>query len=109
MSYLTLIITIPLTLFVLLFAASNTGDVTLALWPFDGEWQAGLWLVGVGMLIVGFLLGALFVSILAQKTRFRYWQERKRSARLEAELEKLNKIQIITPQQNLEVTQIAHR
>lgn len=90
MAYLTLLITIPLTIFAVLFAISNDGDVALGLWPFDGRYTLPVWLFGLGLLGSGFFLGALFVWLLAQKTRFRYWQESRKSARLEKELEAIH-------------------
>lgn len=91
MSYLTLFITVPLTVFITLFAISNTGDISVSLWPLDQTFTIGIWLLGLGMMAAGFALGALFVSILSQKTRFRYWQERRRADKLEQELERVHK------------------
>lgn len=90
MSYLTLLITIPLTIFAVLFAVSNDADVSVGLWPLDGRHEMPIYALGLGMLIGGFLLGALFVSILAQKTRFLFWQEQRKRARLEKELDSLH-------------------
>lgn len=90
MSYLTLLITIPLTIFAVLFAVSNDSDVTVRLWPLEGAHDMPVYALGLGMLISGFLLGALFVSILAQKTRFLFWKEQRKRARLEKELDSLH-------------------
>lgn len=94
MSYLTLIITVPLTVFAILFAVSNSADVTVGLWPFEKEYTVSTWFFGLAMLGAGFFLGALFVWILSQKTRFQYWKESRRAARLEKELEALNRKQM---------------
>lgn len=92
MQYLTLLITLPLTLFAILIVLSNGGDVTLYLLPDDKEFSMTLplWQVTLGLLGGGFFLGALFVWTLHQKARFRYWQESRKCARLEKELEKLH-------------------
>ncbi len=92
MQYLTLLITLPLTLFAVLIVLSNGGDVTLYLLPDDKEFSMTLplWQVTLGLLGGGFFLGALFVWTLHQKARFRYWQESRKCARLEKELEKLH-------------------
>lgn len=92
MQYITLIITLPLTVFAVLFVLSNPDSVTLYLWPEDQDFSyaAPLWQVGLGLLGGGFFLGALFVWLLSQKMRFRYWQESRKSARLEKELEQLH-------------------
>ncbi len=92
MQYLTLLITLPLTLFAVLIVLSNGGDVTLYLLPDDKEFSMTLplWQVTLGLLGGGFFLGALFVWTLHQKARFRYWQESRKCVRLEKELEKLH-------------------
>lgn len=92
MQYLTLLITVPLALFSVLFVLANGDAVTFYLWPEDDLLSMTLpgWQFGLGMLFGGFFLGALFVSLLAQKTRFRYWQESRKATRLEKELEALH-------------------
>lgn len=91
MAYLTLIITIPLTLFALAFAASNSAIVTAGLWPLDKTWEMPLSILGLGMLGLGFLTGSLFVWLLYQRLRYRNWQHRRKIARLEKELDKHKK------------------
>lgn len=93
--YLTYIITVPLTIFAILFAFSNSGDVTFYVWPGDDALShtVPVWALGLGFLGVGFFCGALFVWILDQKTRFRYWRESRRAARLEKELDRLHAAQ----------------
>ncbi len=87
MAYLTLLITIPLTVFAILFAISNGDDISVGLWPLEGRYALPVWIFGLGLLGCGFFLGALFVWLPAQKMRFRYWQESRKSSRLEKELE----------------------
>jgi uncharacterized membrane protein YciS (DUF1049 family) len=92
MRYLTFLITLPLTVFSVLLVLSNGAAVTLSLLP-DEEAFAfvlPLWQVALGFLGAGFLFGALFVGILGQRARFRYWQQSRRAARLEKELEELH-------------------
>lgn len=91
MKYVTLIITIPLTLFAALFALSNTAAVELSLWPLPLTYTTTINILGAAFLGAGFLAGALFVWFHSQKMRFQYWQERKKSARLEQELDLLHK------------------
>jgi len=86
MAYLTLLITIPLTLFTLSFAISNGDEISLGLWPLEQKLTLPGWQFGLGFLGAGFLSGALFVWLLSQKTRFLYWKESRRAARLEKEL-----------------------
>ncbi|HYD19353.1 MAG TPA: LapA family protein [Patescibacteria group bacterium] len=89
MAWLTWIITLPLTIFAVLFAVSNHADVTVGLWPFEKTLAVQSWLLALGMLGAGFFLGALFVWILSTRTRVKYWQEQRRASRLEKELEKI--------------------
>lgn len=91
MVYLTLIITLPLTVFAVLFALSNGQGVDLTLWPLEGKMSLPLSVVGLCLLATGFFCGALFVWMLSQKTRFKLWQETRRAERLEKELDALHK------------------
>lgn len=91
MSYLTLIITVPLTIFAVLFAVSNKAPVAVEFWPFTGVFETTINILGAVMLGGGFFLGALFVWIHSQKLRFKYWQESRKAARLEKELDLLHK------------------
>ena len=89
MAYLTLIITIPLTLFALAFAASNSASVKFGLWPLEQTWDLPLSILALGMLGLGFLCGASFVWIMYQRLRFRHWQHSRKISRLEKELDGL--------------------
>lgn len=97
MAYLTLIITIPLTLFALAFAASNSASVKFGLWPLDQTWEVPLSILGLGMLGLGFLSGATFVWIMYQRLRFRHWQHSRKISRLEKELDSLNQKAVEEP------------
>ncbi|MFN7114570.1 MAG: lipopolysaccharide assembly protein LapA domain-containing protein [Alphaproteobacteria bacterium] len=92
MQYLTLVITLPITVFAVLLVLSNGTAVTLHLLPDDDVFALTLplWQIALGLLGGGFFLGALFVWLLHQKARFRFWQESRKAARLEKELEKLH-------------------
>jgi uncharacterized membrane protein YciS (DUF1049 family) len=94
MNYLTLFITVPLTLFAIIFAVSNTSDVAVSALFIDGEFKIPLYLLGLGMLGGGFFCGALFVWILSQKTRYKCWKETRRAERLEKELDALRPTQV---------------
>lgn len=86
MFLLTLLITLPLTAFAVLFAVSNRQDVMVSLWPLVEDYALPLWLVGLGLLGIGFFLGACFVSFQAQRLRFRLWREKNRADRLEKDM-----------------------
>jgi uncharacterized integral membrane protein len=90
MNYILLLITIPLTVFTVLFAVANPQDVTVNFAPVLSEtFQAPLAAVALGMMGAGFFFGAFFVWMHAHRTRFRHWKLRRHAARLEKELETL--------------------
>ena len=92
MNFLTLLISVPVTLFAVSFALSNTEAlVSVGLWPFEEDFSLPLPVFALGLLGCGFFLGALFVWILSQRTVFRYWQEKRRGRRMEVELDDLHK------------------
>lgn len=87
MTYLTFFITVPLTLFALVFAAANTDAVVIKFLLVEETFSFPLYQVGLGMLGLGFFSGALFVWMLYQKLRFDHWRLSRRARRLEKELE----------------------
>lgn len=87
MTYLTFLITIPLTLFAALFAVANLDVVTVGIFLVEGEMSLPLYQVALGMLGLGFFSGALFVWLLYQKLRFDHWRLSRRAKRLEKEIE----------------------
>lgn len=54
-----LVVTLPIILVSASFAVSNTGPVVLALWPFETQIALPIVLLLFGVLISGFLLGAI--------------------------------------------------
>jgi len=93
MQYITLLITLPLAVISVLVVLANPEPATVFLWPEDDvlKLTVPMWQLSVGLLFSGFFLGALFVWLHSQKTRFRYWAEARKSARLEKELEELHR------------------
>lgn len=91
MAYLSLFITVPLTVLAVLFVVSNTADVSVYVYPGSEPLTAPFYVAGLALLLGGFLAGAIFVSLHAQKTAFRYWQEKQKSARLEKDLDDLHR------------------
>ena len=91
MTYLTLLITVPLTLIAVFFAVANTTEAPFFLLPGAEAVTLPIYIVGLGMLLGGFLGGALFVGIHAQRTTYQLWQEKKRAAQLEKDLDALHK------------------
>lgn len=91
MKYITWIITLPLTALAVIFAAGNTQYVPLYLSPFDEPVQTRLYMIGLAMLGIGFLCGALFVWLNSLKLNVKYRSEQKRADRLDRELERQKK------------------
>jgi uncharacterized membrane protein YciS (DUF1049 family) len=92
MNYLLLLITIPLTLFAVAFAVANTHDVTVHFEPFlKATLVEPLGTVALGMMGAGFFFGALFVWMYTHRLRFRHWRQSRHVARLEKELDVLQK------------------
>jgi hypothetical protein len=88
--YITFLITLPMTVFAVLFAVSNPQDAQLYLFPGDEVHAVPMYWLGLGLLVGGFFLGAFFVGLHAQKTQFRYWREKARAEKLEKELDALH-------------------
>jgi len=68
-------ITLPLTLFILSFAVSNTETVEVFFTPFTSSVDIYLSFICLGMLILGFLCGALYVWIHDLKQRGKSWNK----------------------------------
>ncbi len=88
MKYLNILITLPITVFAIFFASVNTDSITISLNPVYDEFEMPIYLLALGMLGIGFLSGALFVSMNEYKTKVKLRKERKRANLLEKELEK---------------------
>lgn len=86
MRNVTLLITAPFALFVVLFAISNMGSVTARLLPFERDFTMPLYVLCLGMLGAGFLSGASFIWILTRATHFQHWRQKRYMGKLEKEL-----------------------
>lgn len=60
---LSLIVTLPITLLVVLFAISNLDQVTLHLYPFPLDMPVQIWALTLIELFIGFLLGGIVTWI----------------------------------------------
>lgn len=92
MRYLLWLISIPLTIFVILFTISNPVVVHVTLIPFESAWDVPLATIGLAMMALGFLAGSVFVGVQGYRTQIKKWQETRRADRLEKELERVKKI-----------------
>lgn len=86
MKYLTLLITLPLTVFILAFAVSNRAMVDVSLWPLEQRFSYPFYIVGLALLALGFFCGALFVWLPTLALRFGHWRLKKHAQKLESSL-----------------------
>jgi putative membrane protein len=86
MRRLWLIVTVPLTIVLAVFAVANRDDVALSLWPFDVQMQLPLFVLALGTLALGLLIGAFLMWIPLLGWRHRAYAETRRADRLGAEL-----------------------
>jgi uncharacterized integral membrane protein len=83
---ISLVITAPITLLVVLFAVSNLDQVTLHLRPFPFDMTISIWALTLIELFVGFLLGAIVTWIGDRKRRRETRALRRRMTELEQAL-----------------------
>ena len=86
MKRLSLIVTIPLVLVLIVFAVSNRQRVELSLWPFLVLQDVPLFLLALGMLALGALAGGLWVWLPLTRWRLRARSHERRIVELEAAL-----------------------
>lgn len=86
MRKLSWIITIPLTVVCVIFALANRQPVTVDLWPFAISYEPPLFLLVLGALLLGFLLGALVSWFTGSRTRDRARRAYYRASDLEREV-----------------------
>ena len=93
MRRLSWIITIPFTLIVVVFAITNRGPVTVTLWPLPWIAELPLYLVVLGSLLVGFLVGAAIAWLSAGRRRHEARLTAERLRGVSAELTRLKRQQ----------------
>tara|TARA_B100001971_G_C18031936_1_gene453017 strand:+ start:323 stop:709 length:387 start_codon:yes stop_codon:yes gene_type:complete len=103
---INLLITVPLSLFVLLFAVSNTQKIDVFLNFFGLELTLPMYVISLGMMAVGFLVGCFLVWMNLYGYRIKYWSVSRKNTKLENEIDQLkadldkaeNEAEVITPQ-----------
>jgi uncharacterized integral membrane protein len=88
---LSFIITLPVTLVVLVFALSNRGPIGLTFWPLAITIDLPIYLVVLGSLVAGLLLGGVITWLAGRRVRRqarRLQQETRRQAAEIADLKK---------------------
>lgn len=91
---LSLIITLPLSLFVVLFAIANTDIITTQIAFFDYSFDVPQYVLGLAMLAIGFICGGLLVWLNLYGYRIRYWQAKRKIAKYEDEMTNLKEKQM---------------
>lgn len=86
--YLSLIITVPVALLAVSFAISNRQPVLLELWPLPFVINAPLYLLVLGAVVLGFLVGGLVAWMAQHRYRRDARQYRSRAGTLTDELER---------------------
>ncbi|MEX0758290.1 MAG: LapA family protein [Tistlia sp.] len=86
---LWLLIALPLLLLLVVFSVNNRAAVALDLWPLRYEIALPLFLVVLGSLAVGVLLGLFLEWVFEGRNRSALRSERRRTAATERELSKL--------------------
>lgn len=91
--FLWLILTIAAISLAMVFAVSNTQQVTLRFWPFTGQLEIAAWVLVIGAMATGALFGGgiVWLSLVAARTRNWVLQRRlgkaeKRAATAEGQL-----------------------
>jgi uncharacterized integral membrane protein len=80
------VVTLPLTLLVIVFAVSNRHPVAVGLWPFDGSVEMPLYLLALGILVLGFLAGSAISGLHTLAARLKARRETKRADSAERRL-----------------------
>ena len=97
MKKLSWIITIPVTVVCVIFAIANQESVALDLWPLDMTYSLPIFLLVLGCLFVGFLIGATVMWVSAGTLRDKARRSYYKAADLEREVNWLKRKQL--PQQ----------
>jgi putative membrane protein len=99
MRRLWLVVTIPLTVALAIFAIANRQSVQISLWPLDLTLDLPLFLLALGTFAVGLLLGAFLMWLPLLGWRHRARAEERRVRRLETELAAARALPPERPQQ----------
>jgi uncharacterized integral membrane protein len=83
---LGLIVTLPVTLLIVAFAVSNRGPVAVGLWPFETQVEMPVYLLGLGGLLAGVLIGGGLAGLGTLGARMRARREARRADAAERSL-----------------------
>jgi len=91
MRRLSILVTLPITLLILVFAVANRAPLALSLWPFPWRLELPGYLVILGSLLVGFAAGALVAWLSAGRQRRQSRRHAAEARRLADELAQLKR------------------
>lgn len=94
--WLSLIITVPVTVLVVLFAVSNRNSVAAELFPLPFTLEAPFYLYVLVALVVGLLTGSAITWLYGHGARATARREGKRASRLEKEVAELRSVALRT-------------
>ena len=89
MKHFSWLLTVPLTVMVVVFAVANRAFVPLDLWPFAIEVQIPIFLLVLGSMLFGFLIGGLVMWLSLGKQRRQGRAAKGQIAKLERQTQEL--------------------
>src|SRR5690606_37933448 len=95
MKHLSWIITIPVTVVAVVFAVANRDEVLLRFWPLPWSRELPVYLIVLGCLFVGFVLGCVVTWLSSAPRRRRARRTADRARELARELAELKRQQAI--------------
>lgn len=81
--FLWLIITLIAITLAMVFAISNTQSVVLRFWPLTGELEIALWMLALGAMAIGAIIGGGLVWLSLVAARTRNWSLQRRLGKAE--------------------------
>lgn len=89
MKHFSWLLTVPLTVMVVVFAVANRGFIPLDLWPFAVEVRIPVFLLVLGSMLFGFLIGGLVMWLSLGKQRRKGRAAKGQIAKLERQTHEL--------------------
>lgn len=86
MRFITWLIGVAVAVFMVTFAVSNRTPVSVTVWPFPFALDLGLYIIILGSVLVGFMVGALVTWVAGGKHRRQVRRQRAEIRNLESEL-----------------------
>jgi uncharacterized integral membrane protein len=81
-----LVVTVPISLLIIAFAVSNRASVAVGLWPLESQVEMPVYLLGLGGLLIGVLVGGGLAGLGTLSARMRARREARRADAAERSL-----------------------